>query len=1139
MSPNNKKKVGSKIVKSSQMPTSTLPHTLLIGAFELSVEEITNIGKWDLTCKKATGVSGKAWLHLACASIGPIYGVMELPDGYRSLMASLEVVHVVADPETQISFLDAYALNPDIQIGQTLELNLGVTSSRFHDLARSLIGILGALKRTDHRGDFLVSFNKVTIESVPGKKGVGRITRGEVLFPTDPPFPKEIRLDVDGFTVVISALRLRPTGATAHASLILPATIAAEDTCLPAILPLGEISLTPDCDIYVEKPDDAFGPWLVGETGIIISGTGYTVDLSNSRSPAFKPLIWKGVLLVQGTASGAALNPVDSNTGYLAAQYKFSGAFITKTGFQGHFDLSARQAFQPVNPEGYVVTIDAGFLIIIDSRVAVGQLGPGSVRFPTAAVCWGRPGNVVEVGFTALNVSPDLDLMGEVTFSSGSDITWGELTQAGDEATIWSLQPRKGRLYLPAKPLAPFCPDDSTGFTLLTLADLEPKGVAGVTIYDMQNLSIFSPDRPGGVANPLRFVQSLQGWLRVGHKGLDGEILILPALTGQQFGEPARFGYVGHLPFAADITSREKQTILGQYVMSAIYDSRLDGKLKIPAPCDIPNLEFRDMELTSTAHLVGGSVVLPVGGVTLDYWRLELVPTGDPSQAGVVSIRTGRLVFTAAGISEAVHFAQPIKLTWGEMLADGNLGELFIDFNSYGQKFDGLPFTPQNLALSPYAAGTTDGYLATCGTVHINFFGTCFVNIRDARNDAQPGGPWSSRHVTVPKTGEPACAETDLTLHGQVDNSAAEMLGVFDFPNVSMDYHESAQDGFIGEGSSELGFLKSESMKALIEIHRDATDIRLASSSNHDLDLGFYRVGTLGDIAGCVRIEGPLLKRISVWAALEQSAQSGFGILEPKAGFNIEVNLDITPSSLNFYAAGNIVYSVAGSAIDISASVHLLVDYLRVSAQGEMNGALDCNSILGGLEGNGQVTWYVDGSTQVLQGRIKMTVAGWTGGVGMEGGLFIGNNCPKGKAWVLQTGSEHFGVSQEILPASLTGLFGYGYASFGVNWYVFGGGVELFAGLGAFVEGPTGADSAWSSLAGLGLPYVVGTAGVHVYGEILGGLVSASAWADLDLKGPIPIYFEGKFGLKGCVLWVICASIEVTAGLNSSGFYLD
>jgi hypothetical protein len=281
-----------------------------------------------------------------------------------------------------------------------------------------------------------------------------------------------------------------------------------------------------------------------------------------------------------------------------------------------------------------------------------------------------------------------------------------------------------------------------------------------------------------------------------------------------------------------------------------------------------------------------------------------------------------------------------------------------------------------------------------------------------------------------------------------------------------------------------------------------------------------------------------LLTRISVWAALEQSSSTGFGILEPKGGYAVEVNLDITPTSLNFYAAGNIVYSVAGGAVDVAASVHLLNDYLRGSAEGEMNGSLDCNSILGGLEGSGQVTWYVDAATQYLQGRLKMSVCSWAGGVGLEGGLFIGNNCPRSKAWVLlHTSSEHFGISSAILPDPITGLYGYGYVSFGINWYIFGGEIELFAGLGAFTESPPGLSSAWP--AGLGLPYIVGSAGIFVSGEILGGLVSASAWADLDLRGPIPIYFEGTFGLEGCVLWVLCASIEVTAGLNSSGFYLN
>src|SRR5262249_39527795 len=76
--------------------------------------------------------------------------------------------------------------------------------------------------------------------------------------------------------------------------------------------------------------------------------------------------------------------------------------------------------------------------------------------------------------------------------------------------------------------------------------------------------------------------------------------------------------------------------------------------------------------------------------------------TGPPDHSGVVSVRTGRVLLTAAGIAEPLHFAKPFGLTWGEMLADGNLGQLYLDFNNWGQRFDGLLFNPQELMLSTY-----------------------------------------------------------------------------------------------------------------------------------------------------------------------------------------------------------------------------------------------------------------------------------------------------------------------------------------------------------------------------------------------------------------------------------------------------
>ena len=41
------------------------------------------------------------------------------------------------------------------------------------------------------------------------------------------------------------------------------------------------------------------------------------------------------------------------------------------------------------------------------------------------------------------------------------------------------------------------------------------------------------------------------------------------------------------------------------------------------------------------------------------------------------------------------------------------------------------------------------------------------------------------------------------------------------------------------------------------------------------------------------------------------------------------------------------------------------------------------------------------------------------------------------------------------------------------------------------------------------------------------------------IRGPAPIYFDGTVGLEGCVAWVLCASVELNAGLNSNGFYAN
>jgi hypothetical protein len=1142
-------------------PMVKLPQTLLIGDFTLKGVKYDNDGQavtWGPQDKKARELSGTGWVDFDCGglTLTPVF-----PPGTIPVTQKYKVVPRVIDPGTQVSLSDARMIKPDARVGGEVEMKLPVKKRSTLDILRAKIEFLDKLKDfvVIKKGDGLVRFDKAIVIISSGNPQQGRIVEGEAYFPVDSSTKQGITLKINGFTAVIDTLTLTPTTALAHIILQLPGTVASADNCGPAELYIGTTTITPKCEFYVNKPDN-FGAWIIGNTGMIVEGEGFIADFSSSQSPPFKVASWKGVSLKRGRASGDTHVPENSNTGYLAGQYHFILASVSKEGFEGKLRLTAPHTFHPTRPIGYEVSFGKGKLVLSKSRVISGELQNGEIILPTAAVGNGGPGNPVKVSFSSLMVRENLNLTGEVNVPPGTLLGWGELTHPSDPLIAWNIDIANGYFFLPSGPVTAFSPDTGAGFLSFqcqynaeqTFLQLEALGMAGVTFCQVNQLRIYSPDRPGGTGNPIKLNSQHRGWLHIGSQGVDGKILIYLEPQAEALGNDTRFGYEGNTPFRTVLSMirEKKRNIFFAYADSAVYDSEINGYAKIPVPSGIPELNFSDMETTSTANLVGGDIMLDAAGEELAYWKLKLAPTSTTGQAGVMSVRTGRIAFTAARISEEKHFDSefgvptmiPFPLTWGEMLADGNFGKLFLNPNTYGQRFDGIPFTSYNFVLSKYIPGNTDGYFDVCGTTHFGFFGSHYLNIRDARFDSNPNAPHHGRYVTVPANGEAGTEPTDLHLHGEWNNKMA----VFDFPNNKMGYYEALQDGFTGTGDSGVNMIHSDPLTSTIEVHRGVTDICFTSQTTHDLRFASFTHTLCGikEVYGCARIEGPLLQRIAIGGYMDNSAHSGFGILSPKAAAYIETNLSVTPTSSIFYAAGDIVLSVAASALDISGHVRLAVDHARNSAEGEAMGRFDCNTVLAGLTGEGQATWYMGPDMRYFQGKMKMAVCSWVGSAGLEGGLFIGHNVPKAKAWVLNTGSEHFGVDDRILPARLTGLYGYGQAAFSVNWYIFGGGIEIYAGMGAFADfpgSPPGLEDDWgTSMSGLGLPYVLGSAGIHVHGEILGGLVSASAWGKLDLRGPIPIYFSGTFGLEGCVLWVLCASVDVTAGISpTDGFFIE
>lgn len=1120
-----------------------MPRDWFVGSYEMQLDTLT-AGKVTADGTLIEGATGTAWLRLPCAvpPVRPfpvkIIDAAADVNAHDLLTHAVEVVAEVRHPQTEISVADAALLGHDAPIGDTVAVPLGLDRGDLQSVIALGRGISDWLGTKPQAAGFAVEFHDVTVSLAEAVAGRAHIVDGSVTYPIDG-VARPIEIVIAGFTLVLSSLALTPHRSTATAVVRVPGDLGDADSCAPATINLGVIAMSPTCDFYIERPDDAFGPWLLGDTGMVIEGNGFVLDLSTTVSHQPGPAGFRGLTLYAGTASGAKYVPEPCNTGYLRGDYTFTNAVVVSSGFFGSIYLAAPVTFTALNPLGQKFVFHDGAMDVWYSRIVRGEMKNGATQLPIDAVCAGAPGAPVTTPIAVISVQPDLDLAGAVDHGGG-EVSWGELTHHGDEVVAWTGLAGRGYLYLPAGAMASYSPVASGSFAGpslssapdSSLAELKTHQAAGVTFLDFDDALVFSPDRPGGRGNPIK-LRRVQGWLRVGITGVDGALVTYLQLPKEELGEPASTGYVGNEPFIARLFGDDKMNLLAEFVTSAGYDSNFAGTMTIPLPCDIAALEFAQIKLTSTACLVGGDLHLPPAGVPLAYWDLLLVPTGSPTAAGVLSIRTGRVLLTAAGIAEPTHFARPFGLTWGEALADGNLGQLFLDNNSWGQRFDGLSFNPHEIALSKFDPAVADPYLGVSGTVLFPFFGLHQVNVRDAE---AAGG----RFVTVPKAPiTPHAVPTALALSGTWHDVSSAPLAVFDCLEMDVDYNVASQNGFIGTGGGEFGFLHSDPLDITVEIHSDATDIHISSIQTHDLDVGVIaRVGGMGQIEGCARIEGPTLKLISMYGMLEHSTAAG-SIFGPKAGYATEINLTVTPTTLDFYAAGDMILSAALVDIEASATVHLFFDFAMGVAEGELFGRVNCDAAVAGLSGDGQLTWHVSPAMQYLQGRLKVGVISPIVSGGLEGGFFIGNNVPKALAWVLDPTDTRFGMSRSILPATLTGVYGYGRASIGFNAYVLGGGVDIWAGAGAF-SAPIGAGGPLAPFAGNPLlPFVVGACGIYVHGEILGGLVSASAWANLSLRGPVPTYFEGTFGLRGCVLWVLCASVSVTAGVNESGFYLS
>ena len=441
-------------------------------------------------------------------------------------------------------------------------------AARLQEIVDRGTGVVSWFEDDRHAGDILVAFEAKAVR-VEAKENLGAwIVEGVARYPAKPRLPAEVRVDIDGFELVITDLTATPKGTTGSVVVRLPACMTDPATCDRVTLDLGTVPLTAGCELSVDAAGQAYGPWLVGDTGLAIEGTGYVLDLSTTSSPSGRPAGWRGMELGSGTATGAGSVPDPSNTGYLRGAYAHGGATVTGAGLDAVFILDAPVRFTAIEPRGHVLTLDSGWLGVSHCEITGGEFGPGTVVLPTDAVCAGAVGAPVDVRITAVSVQPDLDLAG-VLDAGGATIDWGELTNHGDELIAWQASVVEGYLYLNAGPRPSWCPEAGGAFAGpvvsltvdATLAELEATGASGVTFPRLDEGAPVLAGRAGWRSRAPSGCPTSRAGSVSAISGSTPSSSPTTELRNQKLGEPARTGYVGVDPFRVDLFGNDKQNL--------------------------------------------------------------------------------------------------------------------------------------------------------------------------------------------------------------------------------------------------------------------------------------------------------------------------------------------------------------------------------------------------------------------------------------------------------------------------------------------------------------------------------------------------------------------------------------------------
>lgn len=1081
------------------------PTVIYLNGFALQVESWTSYRSGPRQVV-ASGVARTRW---RCAT----------PTGWPDLsIRRLKVVETVRNPMVEIAREDALLFESGSQLGDLVALGLPPQATSAAATAAELRRVIDSFRQ---RGEFRVEFKDLVLWAGP-RAGTALAVGGTATFPTAANGrPGVVRVGLGQFTLEVSRARVGPRGVLVDGVLVLPPSVSDPGTGRPGTVPLTGILVDKDCGFVEELPAEKYGPWAIGNTGVQVMVAGLVVDFSSTASAGMAAGTsaadppWRGVFLAQGESVPPA-GPITSNTGWLRAPYRYTAGQVVDAGFAATLDLTPPFPFTTLEPLGFVVMLQRGHVAIDASRVQAAEFRDTRVELPKRAVRDGS-GGAARAFFGVIAAGPDLVLAGRGTVQT--DLAVGELT-SGSTPAYWISRPESASLRLPGTHELAFSPAVGGAFDPARPAADAYQGL----FADLRGhqVKVLTADTPG--QKPLEFFARKEiGWLVVAADGVHASI---PNLSGEN--GPRDLGAVGqpgYLASTAFTASKDPYQLTLDFVSSAAYRAAMSGAVVIPDPVGA-EVRFNPLRFTSTAVTAGGRLDLATS-LTLAHWGVQLVEQAGWSSPGVISPRTGQILLTAAGIREPLHFEQPFALRWGQILADGRFGNLQFDLANGLHRLDGLGYTPWALRLSDYVPGGK-GYLQTAGTVAFDLLGGVYVDVTDELVTSPPVTLADRKVGLAPAPYPPGFSATN-------QNVSFNWAGGLLAGQLKLEYDAADQDGFVAAGTASTFLLGGGTLDADLNVSRNRACLGVRQATRRELRLeGVARLGHIVRTSGCACLENGVLKRLTLAADLEDTAD--VSVLLRSASY-ASVALRIEPTLFRADLDGEMFLNVllAGD-LRVTGHADTTWDYAQATTSGSVSGQITTLAMLGTstVDAAGTLDWQL-GNEAWLQGRLAVRLMGLTSGTSAEGGFFVGLNAPKSRAWVMSAAGGRFGLDLGPFPDHLTGVYGYARYGDSISLYILNGGYEVYAGLGGFVL----TSPLPNGIPPIGTIYLVGAGGVRLWGDILGGFVSASGWGSLQLVGPLPASLRGVVGLEGCVLWVACKSVDVGVHVSTDGFHFE